>query len=402
METEEVMKILSVNTGSSSIKCALYEMPQEQLLMKGEIERIGQNPALITFESVGIKHNLKRDIADYHQGVEFFLGVLTENETKVLESTDEIGTIGHRVVHGGNKFSKPALIDDDVMSLIKKYAEFASLHGFANITAIESCRKLLPKGRNVAVFDTALYQAITPKAYLYGLPIEMCEKHGIRRYGFHGINHGFVAKEAARIINKPLLELKMITCHLGSGSSITAFKNGSAIDTSMGFTPLEGVLMGTRPGDLDSGILIYILKHLGLNANQLEELLNKDSGLKGLCGKNDMRDIISLTQKGDEKAINALDTFVYRIQKYIGSYIAILGGLDAIVFTAGIGENSPLIRKKILDAFGYLNVRVDEKKNQNNGAVFSTEDSSAYTMTIPANEELAIARETYELLINAL
>lgn len=394
------MKILSVNTGSSSIKCSLYDMPEEQLLMKGEIERIGQTPALIKFEIGGTKQNLKRDIADYHQGVEFFLDVLTAKETKVLDSPDEIDSIGHRVVHGGNKFSQAVLIDDEVFSLIKKFSEFAPLHGFANIAAIESCRKLLPSRRNVALFDTALYASLPPKAYLYGLPIELCEKHGIRRYGFHGINHGFVAKEAARIIDKPLQKLKIITCHLGSGSSITAFKNAAAVDTSMGFTPLEGVLMGTRPGDLDSGVIIYILKHLDLNAEQLEELLNKDSGLKGLCGKNDMRDIISLTKKGDRHARNALDTFVYRIQKYIGSYSAILGGLDAVVFTAGIGENSPLIREKILESFPQI--KIDKKKNQNNSAIFSAKDSPSYAMAIPANEELEIARETCELIKNNL
>jgi acetate kinase len=395
------MKVLSINTGSSSIKCALYETPKEQLLMKGEIERIGQNPALITFEIGGIKHDLKRDIANYHQGVEFFLGILIENETKILRSMDEIEAVGHRVVHGGSKFSRPEIINDEVMLLIKKYAEFAPLHGFANIAAIESCRKLLPKSRNVALFDTALYQAIPPKAYLYGLPIEMFEKHGIRRYGFHGINHGYVAEEAARLIGRPLEGLRLITCHLGSGSSITAFNNGVAVDTSMGFTPLEGVLMGTRPGDLDAGILIYILKHLGLNADQLEELLNKDSGLKGLCGENDMRDIISLAEKGDEKAQNALDTFVYRVQKYIGSYTAVIGGLNAVVFTAGIGENSAIIREKILSPFGCLDLKIDKGKNRGNAPIFSTGDSSVYAMTIAANEELAIARETFGLVGNS-
>jgi acetate kinase len=398
VEAEEMMKMLSVNTGSSSIKCALYEMPAEKLLLRGEIERIGQSPADITFECGGIRHNLKHDIGDYHQGFEFFLAVMTEHETRVLKSTDEIEAIGHRVVHGGDKFSQAVMINDDVMSLIKKYAEFAPLHGFANIAAIESCGKLLAGRRNVALFDTALYHDIPAKAYLYGLPIEMCEKHGIRRYGFHGINHGFVAKEAARIIGKSLKELKIITCHLGSGSSITAFKNGSAIDTSMGFTPLEGVLMGTRPGDLDSGILIYILKHLDLNADQLEELLNKESGLKGLCGKNDMRDILLLAEAGNQKARNALETFVYRIQKYIGSYIAVLGGLDAIVFTAGIGENSPLVRKKILDAFVYLDIKVDSQRNRGNCRIFSADESPVTALIIPANEELSIARETFKII----
>jgi acetate kinase len=398
METEEVMKILSVNTGSSSIKCSLYDMPEEKLLMKGEIERIGNNPAFISFECAGVKNKLKRDIDNYHQGVEFFLNVLTENETRALKSTNEIEAVGHRVVHGGDRFSGAVLIDDDVMSLIRKYAEYAPLHGFANIAAVESCKNLLPKGRNVALFDTALYCDLPTKAYLYGLPIEMYEKYGIRRYGFHGINHGFAAKETAKLIGKPLDKLRLVTCHLGSGSSITAFESGRAIDTSMGFTPLEGVMMGTRPGDLDSGILIYILKHLGLSTEQLEELLNKDSGLKGLCGKNDMRDVIFMAEKGDGRAINALEAFVYRIQKYIGAYTAVLGGIDVIVFTGGIGQNSSVLRKKVLDAFGHLNIEVDEEKNGSNASIFSTEDSSVYAMTIPANEEIEIARETFELV----
>ena len=392
------MKVLSINTGSTSIKCSLFEMPRAQLLMKGEIERIGQRPALISFECGQTKHSLKRDIDNYHQGVELFLSVLTEKETQVLTSTDQIEAVGHRVVHGGGKFSKPVLIDDEVMSLIKKYAEFAPLHGFANIAGIQSCQRLLSKSHDVAVFDTALYRDIPPKAYLYGLPIEMYEKLGIRRYGFHGINHSYVAKEASSMIGKRLDELRIITCHLGSGASVTAFRSGRAVDTSMGFTPLEGLIMGTRCGDIDPGALIYILRHLKLDAAKLEEILDKDSGLKGLCGKNDMRDVILLSEKGDERARNALDAFVYRIQKYIGAYTAVLGGVDAVVFTGGIGENSSVLRKKILDAFRYLNIKVNEEKNQSSAAIFSTEDSSVYAMTIPANEELEIASETFELV----
>jgi len=395
---EEEMKILSINAGSSSVKCSLYEMPQAKILMKGSIERIGQSPSVVLLDFGRTKRSEKRDVADFHQAIVLLLGALTEKETKVLKNINQIDAIGHRVVHGGQLFERALFVDDKTISIIKKYAEFAPLHGSANITAIQSCQKLLPNRPNVAVFDTALYKNLPPKAYLYGLPIEMYEKHGIRRYGFHGISHQFVAKEASRLIGKRLEELRIITCHLGSGASITAFKHGKAIDTSMGFTPLEGVLMGTRPGDLDSSILIYILKHLGLNTDQLEELLNKDSGLKGLCGESDMRDIISLTEKGNEKAQNALDAFVYRIQKYIGAYTAALGGIDAIVFTGGIGENSSVLRKKILDVFGYLNVKVHTEKNQNNAPTFSTEDSSVYAMTIPTNEELAIAYETFELV----
>ncbi|MBN2019639.1 MAG: acetate kinase [Sedimentisphaerales bacterium] len=392
------MKILSINTGSSSIKCALFEMPQEQVLMKVSIDRIGRNDSVVCIESGQLRQNFNLAVSDYHRGVELFLKALTAKKMCVLTDTDQIEAIGHRVVHGGMKFSKAEVINDEVMTAIREYAELVPLHGFANIDAIESCRRLLPNRPNVAVFDTALYHDLPARAYLYGLPIEMYQKHGIRRYGFHGINHGYVAKEAARLIDKPLEELRLVTCHLGNGSSITAFKNGNAVDTSMGFTPIEGVLMGTRPGDLDAGVPIYILKHLGLSVNQLEELLNKESGLKGLCGKSDMRDVISLADKGNEQAINALDSFVYRIQKYIGSYAASLDGLDAIVFTAGIGENSPILRQKILAPFAYLSVRINEEKNQTNAPIFSREDSSVYAMTIPANEELAIAREAFGLV----
>jgi acetate kinase len=395
---ESQMKILSINTGSSSVKCALFEMPQEQLLMKGEIERIGQSPSIVSLEPGKTRRSEKRDIAGFHQGVELLLNSLCEKENRVLKGFEQIDAIGHRVVHGGQLFERALLVNDETMSLIKKYAEFAPLHRDANITAIKSCKQLLPNRPNVAVFDTALYKDVPPKAYLYGLPIEMFEKHGIRRFGFHGLSHGYAVKECSRLIGKPLQGLRIITCHLGSGSSITAFKNGSAVDTSMGFTPLEGLLMGTRCGDIDPGVLIYIVRHLKLDAGRLEEILDKDSGLKGLCGKSDMRDVFSLAEAGDEKAANALDTFVYRIQKYIGSYTAVLGGLDAIVFTGGIGEHSPVLRKMILDAFGYLNIKIDEEKNESNAAIFSSDDSLVYTMTISANEELAIARETFGIV----
>jgi len=393
----EQVKILSVNTGSSSIKCALYEMPQERLLMKGEIERIGQCESVLTIEAGENKRSEKRGVAGFHEGVELLLNSIYGGEIPVLKSLDEIDAVGHRVVHGGQSFEKALFVNDETMGLIKKYAEFAPLHRDANITAIESCKQLLTKCSNVAVFDTALYKNLPPKAFLYGLPIEMYEKNGIRRYGFHGLNHGYVAIEAARLIGKPLKDLKVISCHLGSGSSITAFKSGDAIDTSMGFTPFEGLLMGTRCGDIDPGIVIYLVRHLHYDAQKLEEILDKDSGLKGLCGKNDMRDIAALAESGDQNAQNALDTFVYRIQKYIGAYTASLGGLDVVIFTGGIGENSPALRKKILDSFGYLNIKIDENKNRSNSPLFSHRDSCVYALTIPANEELAITRETFEI-----
>jgi acetate kinase len=386
METAKAMKILSINTGSSSLKCALYDMPKEHLLIKSQFAADSSQD----LADNGYDFNLKSLISN----LKLFLDKLIKKENKVLESIDEIEAIGHRIVHGGDKFSHAVLINEDVMSLIKKFAEFAPLHGRSNIAAVESCRALLSGCRNIAVFDTALYRRIPPKAYLYGLPVEMYEKYGIRRYGFHGINHGFVAREAARLIGKPLKDLKIITCHLGSGSSITAFKDGIAIDTSMGFTPLEGILMGTRTGDLDSGAIIYLLRHLGLNPDLLEQMLNKNSGLKGLCGTYDMRDIISRMEQGDEKARTAFDIFVYRIAKYIGSYVAILEGLDVVVFTGGIGQNCPQVRKEILDSCA--KIFIDPEKNQKNEPIFTTKNSFICAMTIPANEELQIARETYQ------
>jgi acetate kinase len=260
-------------------------------------------------------------------------------------------------------------------------------------------QKLLPGILNVAVFDTALHQAMPPKAYLYGLPTEFYEKHNIRKYGFQGISHGYVAKEAAKLINKPLETLKIITCHLGNGSSITAFKNGKSIDTSMGLTPLEGLMMATRCGDIDPGGVLHLMDKIGLDLEQTKELLSKKSGLTGLCGQSDMRNIIKSAENGNKKAQTAIEIFVYRIQKYIGAYVAALNGVDAIVFTAGIGENSPMIRQRILANFQYLGLKIYEARNEKNQAVFSKDNSKVYAMTIPTNEELAIAHQTYRIVV---
>jgi acetate kinase len=290
------------------------------------------------------------------------------------------------------------LVDQSVKNAIKNNSKYAPLHNPLNLAGIEICERLFPGVPNIAVFDTALHQTIPAKAYLYGLPIELYEKHNIRKYGFQGISHGYVAREAARILNKDLNILKIITCHLGNGSSITAFKNGKSVDTSMGLTPLEGLVMATRCGDIDPSIVVHLMDEISLGFEQVRDLLNKKSGLIGLCGQSDMRNIIEQAKKGNKKAQTAIEIFVYRIQKYMGAYIAALNGIDAIVFTAGIGENSPLIRKRILANFQYLGLRIDEARNEENQAVFSTDDSKVYAITIPTNEERAIADLAYDIL----
>jgi acetate kinase len=301
-------------------------------------------------------------------------------------------------VHGGEVFSGSVLIDERVMEQLRSLSELAPLHNPPNIMGIEVCQGLLPGVPNVAVFDTALHQTMPPRAYLYGLPMELYRQYGIRKYGFHGTSHHYVAHEAARRLGRPLEELKMVTCHLGNGCSITAFAEGKSIDTSMGFTPLEGLVMGTRCGDLDPAVPLYLVKDLGMKTGEAEDLLNRESGLKGLCGEQDMRDIIEQMKRGSKAAEMAVEVFVYRIQKYIGAYTAVLGGVDAIVFTAGIGENSPYIRARVLTPFTYLGLMVDEVRNNEGRTIFSREDSAVRALTIPTNEELVIARDTYELV----
>jgi acetate kinase len=295
-------------------------------------------------------------------------------------------------------FGVSVLIDDNVMGGLRQLTDLAPLHNPPNLLGIEVCREMLPGVPNVAVFDTAIHQTMPPKAYLYALPMDLYRKHGIRKYGFHGTSHAYVAKEAARRLGRPLEELKMITCHLGNGCSITAFERGRSIDTSMGFTPLEGLVMGTRSGDVDPAVPLHLVKDLGLSPEEVDDLLNKESGLLGLCGRRDMRDIMAQAQQGRTEAQTAIQVFVYRVQKYIGAYTAALAGVNAIVFTAGIGENSPSIRAQVLRPFGYLGLHVDDAKNEQNQAIFSTKDSRVRALRIPTNEELVMARDTRELV----
>ena len=314
------------------------------------------------------------------------------------QAAGEIDGVGHRVVHGGEMFGESVLIDDDVMGVLRQLTDLAPLHNPPNLLGIEVCREMLPGVPNVAVFDTALHQTMPPKAYLYALAVDLYRGHGIRKYGFHGTSHAYVAQEAARRIGRPLAELKVITCHLGNGCSITAFEQGKSIDTSMGFTPLEGLVMGTRSGDVDPAVPLYLVKDLGMSPEEVDDLLNKESGLQGLCGRRDMRDIEAQAQQGRGDAQTAVEVFVYRIQKYIGAYTAVLQGVDAIVFTAGIGENGPWIRAQVLRPFTYLGLRVDNARNEQNQVVFSTNDSHVQALRIPTNEELVIAGDTYALV----
>jgi acetate kinase len=371
-----------------------------QSLAKGLIDRIGLGGSYVCYRTAVEKEKrAERPFPDYKTALHTIYRILGDHKSEGSTVLNQISAIGHRVVHGGSKYVQPVLLDEEVLETIKENTGFAPLHNPANIAGIEISEQLLPGIPNVAVFDTALHQAMPPKAYLYGLPIEFYEKHNIRKYGFQGISHGYVAKEAAKLINTPIETLKIITCHLGNGSSITAFKNGKSIDTSMGLTPLEGLVMATRCGDVDAGVVLHLMDKIGLDLEQTKELLNKKSGLAGLCGQSDMRDIIKLAENGNKKAQTAIEVFVYRIQKYIGAYIAALNGVDAIVFTAGIGENCPMIRQRILTNFQYLGLKIDEARNEENQAVFSTTNSKVYAMTIPTNEELAIAHQTYSIVV---
>jgi len=349
------MRILVINSGSSSIKYKLFIMPQELSLSEGIIEHIGE-------KGFGIK--------DHYMGLKIVLGKLRY-----------VDAVGHRVVHGAEKFKKPILINASVLRKIRQCSCLAPLHNPANLAGIWACKKLLPGIRQVAVFDTAFHQTLPDYAYIYGLPYEYYKRFGIRKYGFHGTSHQYVASEAARRLNKPMSKLKIITCHLGNGCSITAIDRGRCIDTSMGFTPLEGLIMGTRCGDIDPALVTYIIRKRKLNLSQVEDILNKKSGLKGISGiSNDMRILTRMATRGDKRANLAIDIFVYRIRKYIGAYTAIMGGIDALVFTAGIGEHQRRIREIICKG------------------IFSCLKKKPKILVIPTNEELMIARQTYSLL----
>lgn len=397
------MNILVINCGSSSLKYQLIDSDSEKVLAKGLCERIGIDGSAITHQPAGgDKITTQVEMKDHTDAVRYVIEKLTDDQVGVVKSLDEIGAIGHRIVHGGEKFASSVIIDDEVMKAIEACNDLAPLHNPANLIGINSCRKIMPEVKNVAVFDTAFHQTMPKKAYLYGLPYEYYEKYKVRRYGFHGTSHDFVSKRAAEILGKDRKDLKIIVCHLGNGASICAVKNGESVDTSMGLTPLEGLMMGTRSGDLDPAIISFLCDKENLTADEMVTILNKKSGVFGLSGglSSDFRDLLQAAEGGNEKAVDTLDAYAYRVAKYIGSYVAAMNGVDVIAFTAGIGENNANVRAKVAEYLGYLGTNVNPEKNAIRGeeVILSDEGSKVVTMVIPTNEELAIARETLRLV----
>ena len=392
------MKILVLNAGSSSLKWKLFEMGPNSLIASGLIEGISEYHGSFHLHFQGKELKFEQVITDHNRA--FTLLFETFTKEKVIDIKNELSAIGHRVVHGGEKFSKPTLIDSSVLTELKSLNSLAPLHNPANILGIEITSKLAPHIPNIAVFDTAFHHSMPEHAFLYALPTALYKEHHIRRYGFHGTSHHFVAQEAAVLIGQPLEQLNLITLHLGNGASACAIKNGKSVDTSMGFTPLEGLVMGTRSGDIDPAIITYLMERQSLSIKEVDKLLNRESGLKGICHENDLRTIIQRAASDDKQAQLALEIFSYRIKKYIGSYIAVLGRVDAIVFTGGIGEHAPLIRSMVLDGLDEaFNILLDDTKNQDshNSAIHQLK-SHIKLYVIPTNEELQIALESANLI----
>jgi len=394
------MKVLVINAGSSSVKYYLYQMPQAEVLANGLVERIGEETSELSHFFHGKTYTLSTKAEDVGKAMELILETLADKEVGVLRRISEIGAVGHRVVHGGEEFTGSVIIDEKVIASIKKFADLAPLHNPPNLAGILAAQHNLPNAKQVACFDTAFHATIPKVAYMYALPYELYEKYGIRRYGFHGISHRYVARRAAVIMGRGKYNINAITCHLGNGCSVTAVKQGRSIDTSMGLTPLEGVPMGTRSGDLDPAILFY-LADKGYDVKALNTLCNKQSGLLGLSGiSNDMRNLEEFARKGNARAKLAIDVFCYRIKKYIGTYAAVLDTVDAVVFTGGIGENSVFMREKICNAVTQIGVQLDYAANKTaiaKEAEINTKDSKVKVFVIPTNEQAAIANDTYEL-----
>ncbi len=394
------MKVLVINAGSSSVKYYLYQMPQAEVLAHGIVERIGEETSELSHFFHGKTYTIPTKAEDVEKAMELILETLADKEVGVLQQFSEIGAVGHRVVHGGEEFTGSVIIDEKVIASIEKFADLAPLHNPPNLAGILAAQHNLPNAKQVACFDTAFHATIPKVAYMYALPYELYEKYGIRRYGFHGISHRYVARRAAAIMGRGKYDINAITCHLGNGCSVTAVKQGRSIDTSMGLTPLEGVPMGTRSGDLDPAILFY-LADKGYDVKALNTLCNKQSGLLGLSGiSNDMRNLEEFARKGNARAKLAIDVFCYRIKKYIGTYAAVLDTVDAVVFTGGIGENSVFMREKICNAVTQIGVQLDLAANKDaiaKEAEINTKDSKVKVFVIPTNEQAAIANDTYEL-----
>ncbi len=398
------MKILVLNCGSSSIKFELFSMKEETVLSKGVVEKVGMKGSFLRLEKQdGSKVRFEGDVLDHKIGVEYILGVLSSKKHGALKSLEDVQAIGHRVVHGGEDFSGSVYINDEVIKVLEKNVELAPLHNPANLKGIYALRELLPDVPQVAVFDTAFHQSMDPCVYMYGIPYSLYKKYKIRRYGFHGTSHRYVSARAAEILNQDYNKLKIISCHLGNGASLAAIKNGKSSDTSMGFTPVEGLIMGTRSGDLDIGALTYIMRKEEIGIETSSVLVNKFSGMLGVSGiSSDMREIEEKAEQGNERAELALKMYAYRVKKYIGSYAAALGGVDVLIFTGGIGENAVDLRKDICEGLDFAGIKLDEEKNNSRAEekIISSDDSRTIIMIVPTNEELVIARDTFEIVSN--
>ena len=399
------MKVLVINAGSSSLKYQLIDVDTKDVIAKGLVDRIGISDSNVIYKPAMGKTGFAvvRDVKDHTEAIRLVIDAMLDPVNGVIKSMDEIDAVGHRVVHGGEKFTAPVLINDAVMETIETLTDLTPLHNPANMMGIRACREIMPNAPMVAVFDTAFHQTMPAEAYIYALPYDAYTDNMVRRYGFHGTSHNYVSKVAVELLGKPAEETKIVTCHLGNGSSIAAVKGGKCIDTSMGLTPLEGVPMGTRCGDIDPAIVLYLMKKLNLNVNEMDAYLNKKSGVLGISGvSSDMRDIEAAAKQGNERAELALATLAYKVKKYIGAYVAAMDGVDAIVFTAGVGENAANIRERIISGLGYLGVVPDYELNSNcprgQNVEISKPESSVKVFVIPTDEEMMIATQTAELV----
>lgn len=396
------MNILVLNSGSSSLKYQLIDMSDETVLAKGLCERIGLDHSFLKHSRMnGESVVIEKSLYNHKVAIQEVLSVMTDKEIGVISDMSDIAAVGHRIVHGGEKFHDAVVINDELIKAVEECSELAPLHNPPNLTGIEACKQLMPDIPMVGVFDTAFHQTMPEHAYLYALPYETYEKHAIRKYGFHGTSHKYVAYKAAEMLNKPIEELKIITCHLGNGSSICAVKNGKSVETSMGFTPLEGLAMGTRCGSIDPAVISFLMEKENMTASEINDYMNKKCGVLGISGiSSDFRDIEDAAAEGHKRAQLALDIFGYRVRRYIGDYTAVLGGVDAIVFTAGVGENGPEMREFIMTGLEYLGATIDLEKNKVRGKErdVSAEEAKVRTLVVPTNEELAIARETARLI----
>ncbi len=396
------MKILVLNCGSSSIKYKLFDMTTKEVMAQGGIEKIGLPGSFLKLTLPnGEKKILEKDVPEHTTGIDFILNTLVSKEYGAIKSLDEINAVGHRMVHGGEKFAKSVLIDQEVLDTFIACSDLAPLHNPANLKGVNAVSAILPNVPQVGVFDTAFHQTMPDYAYMYAVPYELYTKYGVRRYGFHGTSHRYVSKRVCEFLNIPVEGTKIITCHVGNGGSITAVKDGKSVDTSMGLTPLEGLMMGTRSGDIDGGAVTYIMEKEGLDATGISNLLNKKSGVMGVFEKSsDMRDLESAAAAGEPRAVLAENMYFYRIKKYIGAYAAAMGGVDVIVFTGGVGENQANARSGACEGLEYMGVKVDAEKNKTRGveAIISTDDSKVKVVVIPTDEELMIASDTMDIL----